>query len=67
MALSYVGIVKATKGVLLGDVGRSVSSRFATREAAARWVKVIADANNRYGRACTGKVYESEKTPEIDA
>lgn len=64
---SWVGIATATEGVLLGGVKRAVSSRFATEEAAKRWLSVVMKANAECGRPCKGKVFNSQKAPEIDA
>jgi hypothetical protein len=65
--VSYIGIVKAEKSVLVGGVTVHKSSRFTTEKDASRWcescIKVNRDARRYPDGGC---VIESNLPPEID-
>lgn len=65
---SYIGHVEADLGCwLLGGVRSVSSSRFATREAAQRWVAGTRETNEQAGRTIAGTFIEkSDRKPEIN-
>ena len=69
MTKSYVGWIKAKSGnLLLGGVPRQISSRFATKDSAERWLAVAVEINKEAGRMVDyAMVKETPRQPEIDS
>jgi hypothetical protein len=62
---SWVGVLLARKGYLLGGSFKVVSSRFEARFQAANWLEVMLEGNNAAGRHAVGRLEARRLDPQI--